>query len=583
MQLAILPHPRAPFFPHYYNPVDDTSSPPDLSLVAKAIEGILVAGNNKKPISGDVLEIIRQLSFVNLFFFEKFVLGCKDGGPYDKLTYDLHLDMCNWRQSHYCMDAGVKAAGFISRSFYKSTVWTHGADTWEILRNPNIRIRIVNAVAERAQSFMRSIKLNFEKNHFVRILFPEYCPSSRTERWNENEIVMPNRTKTYPEPTVKAVGVGGASAGDHHDIIDIDDIITVEDLNVNRTAGVGMERSKNWFKSNVIPLMISPQESRVIVKGTFYSIDDVYMTEIVPLCKTLRGFLDQDFIKPDPKGVWHLYYRDAVENDKAICSSIMSIENLAELAKSDFWTYQTQYRNNPQKSGLSEFSDCEIKLCYCEFDYKKHDYRLEVIEKDGKTKTYWLSKERSGIFIDPASTEKGITAKTSRSAIGVCVRTWDDERLLIWSKCGYYNTVQMFDHIFYAALKFKGYISAIWIENNGPQSAYIPLLEKERNERELYIPIRPAPAPRVDKMVRIRNNFGRELMKNKISATKECQLHLRDEIRAFGQTERVDFLDMFEKSIVHLPKAMSPDEREEKEWNDAVENIADTRNYVTGY
>ena len=72
-----------------------------------------------------------ELGYVSLFFFLKYIAG--SAGPYNEINEDLHLEMCNFRQSDYCMNPGAHAACFVPRGFLKSTIMTHGGATWELL------------------------------------------------------------------------------------------------------------------------------------------------------------------------------------------------------------------------------------------------------------------------------------------------------------------------------------------------------------------------------------------------------------------------------------------------------------------
>jgi hypothetical protein len=574
-RLAITPHLRAPLFPNYINPFDAPAQDQNLGILVPQILSELQSNSQ----NAEGLELIRQFSFVNLFFFEKFILGAT--GPYELLDDNLGLDMCNWRQSNICMAPGARAAAFLARFHRKSTIMGHGASTWEVYRNPNIRIRIINAIATKAEEFQVMIKENIEKNPILNMLYPELCNYKAAPKWNAEGITVPNRTRTFPEPTIKAVGAGGKSAGDHHDLLLVDDIIDIDDLNVSRMGGVELERKRNWFKSNQTSLLVNPDESRIMMLGTFYAIDDLYMTEIVANCRRLDGYKAVDFIIPEPTKKWAIYYRMGIENDKPVNDKIMSLKAFNDVANEDFWTYQTQFMNNPQKSGLSEFTDCKILNCYCEYVSEEKDWKLEVATEDG-LKEYWLSQCSVGEFIDPASTEKGITAKTSRSAIGVIARTYDDFYCLVWGKCGFYSTTDMFDLIFDGAIRYSGFMKGIWIESNGPQKMYIDLLKKERLMRDVPIDIYPSPAEG-DKMVRIRNNFGRVLQRGKVAATKDSFRYLQEEVKAFGQTTRVDFLDMFEKGVMKLPRPFSPEEREEIEMLEEEQKMPSTINLTTGY
>jgi hypothetical protein len=180
---------------------------------------------------GELVQLLRQFTLVSLYFWLKYV--CAYTGPYELLNEDLHLDMCNFRQSPACMRDGARFAGFIPRDMFKSTIFTHGGAGWEALRWPDIRIGIANAKQDRAADFMKIPKSIFENNDIVKELWPETVPRSGQERWNNTEIVMPNRTRYRKEPTIKPIGATGAGEGDHFDLWMVDDPVGMDDLNVD--------------------------------------------------------------------------------------------------------------------------------------------------------------------------------------------------------------------------------------------------------------------------------------------------------------------------------------------------------------
>ena len=136
IQFDILPHEKAPLFKNF----NDASA-----IIAQLIND----QTSDTPSKGsEVFQYIRQAGFVNLWFFLKFIASAT--GPYKFLNEGVHLDLANFRQSEHCMAPGASAAIVLPRGFAKTTIATHGGAAWEALRNPNIRIRIVNAVVDNA-------------------------------------------------------------------------------------------------------------------------------------------------------------------------------------------------------------------------------------------------------------------------------------------------------------------------------------------------------------------------------------------------------------------------------------------------
>jgi len=189
-RLTFTPHPDAPIF---------SGGREDMRLMVTQVISELSSDNPQ--LGREARNLIRQLGLTSLYFFLRFILG--PYGPYDLIDDNLGLDMCNFRQSEDCMAPGAKAAAFIPRGMYKSTIFTHGGDTWEVTRNPDIRIGLANAIDGRAQEFMHQVQRNIDSNPLYAEVYREFVPKKGAPRWNALEMVMSNRTKALKEPTIK--------------------------------------------------------------------------------------------------------------------------------------------------------------------------------------------------------------------------------------------------------------------------------------------------------------------------------------------------------------------------------------------
>ena len=56
-------------------------------------------------------------------------------------------------------------------------------------------------------------------------LYPEYVPAKNQDRWTTKELVLPNRSKHFTEPSLRGHGVGCSTQGIHGDWLVIDDPI----------------------------------------------------------------------------------------------------------------------------------------------------------------------------------------------------------------------------------------------------------------------------------------------------------------------------------------------------------------------
>jgi hypothetical protein len=593
--LAVRPHPAAPLFAVEANP----------ALVLKQVFEEVAAG--RFPMNTAFLSVLRQACYVSLFFFLKHVASVT--GPYDLLDEDMDLEMCNFMQSDDAQAPGTRSAMILFRGARKSTIGNHGCNSWEALRNPDIRIRNVSSIIERAHEFKNVSQRTFDSNPLVRELFGKhtfnptfdadphfrwkgYIPRPSAPRWNDNEWVLPNRTRFFIEPTVGAGGATGASEGVHVDKLVIDDINGLDDLGADRRANVNMFQKKRWFATNTTSLLVD-RTSRIHLNGTFYGSTDV-QSDVMDDCKRIVGWQDPDF-KANPRGSWVVYYRSWKEGERVTKPEVMDDVRYAKLLRDDPWSAITQYANKRHDPAGSEFQGFETKRATLLWSEKHSQYFLrrgpaaetedENWDDDIDERFTRLGACDVVMTIDPAGTEKGMTAKTSRSAVGVVAMDSAERVYLCWSRTGYYGPVKLFDLIFEGNAKFGGIVRETGCESAAMQKIIAPLLERERVARRQYINIVPVPAGG-DKEGRIRMNVGRALMQGRVYLCYGEEVAFEEERLVFpGNEYKRDTLDMFEKALTRLRKPLSREDEEEQDVNpeDLEYVYAAGRSEVTGY
>lgn len=591
--LAVRPHPAAPLFTLEKDP----------SLVLRQLLEEVAAGNY--PMNSAFLSLVRQACFVSLFFLLKYVASVN--GPYEKLTQDLHLDMCNFMQSDAVMRDGSRSAMILSRGFYKSTVGNHGHNTWLCLRDPNVRIRNVSNIVERAHDFKYVSQRFFDSNPLARELFGSrtfnedfdrdpsfrfkgYIPEKNSARWNENEFVLPNRKRFYTEPTIGAGGATGASEGVHVDWLKLDDIEGLDDLGSDHRTNANMGAKKKWFKTNATTLLVD-RKSHIHLNGTFYASDDIH-TEICDDAKEFVGFHDPEFVEKIG-GTWSVYYRTWKEGEKVTFPEVMDEAKYSKVLEDDPWTALTQIANKPRDPALSEFYALETKRATLLFSEKMNQFFIRKGAKPGSEEENWDDEideryVRLGncdvvMAVDPAGTERGITSKTSRTAIGIGAMDSEENTYLIWSRTGYYSPTKMFDLIFEGCMKFEGLVREVGVEKAAMQKIIAPLLRREREIRKYYINPVPIDAGG-DKEARIRMNVGRALMRGKVYLVYGEEAAFEEERLVFpGNEWKRDTLDMFEKLLVRLRKPLGSYDEEEMNPDDLEYETAEGRSSITGY
>lgn len=548
--ISLVPHLKAPLI----------GMMPDDELFMAALKAV---NTDPSTWNADDIAVIKQVCYGNLFFFLKYIAGYS--GPYSQLKDDLHMEMCNWRQE--CLRPGSWNAGFVSRSSYKSSVWTHGPAAWELLRNPDARIGIFSCILDRSMEFMHTVQRTFDNNDMMAMLFPEYCVSktkTRNGRWNDMIGVMPNRTRNFPEPSLKAHTAGGSTQGIHVDLAIFDDIVGDSQLNSSRGATAEMERIGNWFSSSLRTLLISQKTSRVTLAATRYSIDDPYEAVMGDTLSHDGDWTEIEAFYPraSKQGRWNVYYRSALSDGESIFPESYSVEFLQRLAKDDHWTYVTQYVNNPHSVGTLDFATFSLRSAKLLYDDKMPYISLL---KNGQTTTYALSDCDLVAGVDPAASEKRVSTKTSRSAVAVVARTPKDELVILDCRCDFVKTSKMFDWLFTLSTKYMGRIRQFRLESQGPFKLLDSLLKDEMKRRGEHFYLLSVPAMG-DKVTTVKMSMEPFLKRDNVYVIEESMGLVKTEFDIFPSS-RMDLLDAIKIAIAgtHLPAGAWADDDEDED------------------
>src|SRR6056297_2281174 len=540
--IQIAPHPAAPLFLQY----------PAGQLISEAIN-IMVRGSIS---TYSDLETVKQTALVSLWFFTKFIAGFN--GPFDQMNNHLHVDMSNFRQK--LLYPGARGAMFIPRSHFKSSLCTESASAWEIYRWANIRIRITNAIADYAGDFMHSVKSVYDDNEIMGIIAPQlYVTNPNTQtRWNDTEMVIPGRSRSFREATVEYGGVGGSSEGHHYDLHVVDDLIGQKAINSMRIAAADMQRARNWFWNSEKSLLVSVKDSRVIVIGTRYATDDVY-DDILRRARSFSGRVYRGF-EPRPDGRWDIYYRMAVEDGKVIFPENWTAESYQEMKDNPdtHWTWVTQFLNDPSAAELTEFSNFQVKKCI-------QDYH------DGG---WWVTYYQGGVEVvkpvtvmdlvqgcDPAASEKYVSAKTSKTAQGIVACDDEDNKFILSIHADYTNITNSFEWLFSDMNKYNPRVTAL--EQQGPFKILGDILNQEQLRRGKNLRLLPVSAPG-DKDARIRAALEPELHAGRVFVDERFYDLLMEEVEHFPQSQKKDILDMLSIAFKAINRPLSPEEEEVK-------------------
>jgi hypothetical protein len=510
--------------------------------------------------------LIRELCLVSYYFFMNGILT--SSGVYGGLDDPVSLSMMNFAQGPETMAPGSHAAVFMPRGMSKSRVFTHGRETWKLLREPGLNNVIVNAIFEKALEFLHQVQRNFDSNAALGYFFPEYVPGKQGGQVTDRVLILPNRKAKSALASLKVLGLTGAAEGGHFDDMTMDDLIGLDALDQNKMGSAQMATAKKWFQTNIRALGKGVRSRRLVV-ATRYAVDDCY-EPIYGSIASVHGYAKGD-LQPNG-GKWRVYYRSVEEDGVFIRPDVMDRESFTELLRDDPWTAYSQYVNAPMKAGLAEFADAAVRRCELvrdEVDGRLWIRRLDpnLLDSDAETEVA-LDSCNVCVTTDLAATDKDMTSKTCRTAVEVWAKDARENMYLLWSRVGFFGIFESLDYIFEASRTFAGHVVGTIVETNAFQKIMRPWLMREQDSRGLYInPI--AVNASGDKKARIRAAFGLSLTRRQVWATDAAAKPLLEELRVFPMSDsRLDTLDAAEKAFVYLSRPQSVEEREEREWEE---------------
>ncbi len=212
---------------------------------------------------GELVVKVRELCRTDLFFLLYFVLGIKavnhswivDRIREVELLHDRTLDL--WSREHF-----------------KSTILTYGLPIQELLCNPETRIGIFSHTRGIAKAFLHRIKLTFETNELLKLLFPDVLysdPRGQSPKWSLDDGIICRRKGIYLESSIEAWGlVDGMPTSRHYPIMVYDDVVTKDSVNTPEM----IKKTDEAFKLSRFLGVSKDGQSRYI--GTRYHFADQY-------------------------------------------------------------------------------------------------------------------------------------------------------------------------------------------------------------------------------------------------------------------------------------------------------------------
>lgn len=156
----------------------------------------------------------------------------------------------------------------------KSTMATVTMCIFQLILDRDRRILLASKTQGNAIGFLKEIKGHFETNEKLREIFGNFVG---TAQWSDEAIEVTGRTKPFKEPSINTVGVGGAVASKHYDIIIADDLVDEE----NSRTKYQRDKMTDWYYKVLLPTLNPPANDNIFIGcvwviGTRYHHDDHY-------------------------------------------------------------------------------------------------------------------------------------------------------------------------------------------------------------------------------------------------------------------------------------------------------------------
>jgi predicted phage terminase large subunit-like protein len=312
-------------------------------------------------------EALRKLAQEDLFFL--LTVGCK--------RKDINHD---WLYAR-CREVEAEPNGYLdlwAREHYKSSIITFGKSIQNILSDPNVTIGIFSQTRPIAKDFLKQIKTEFERNTFLKELFPDILysePEKQSPRWSLDQGIRVKRTDNPREETVEAWGlVDGQPTGKHFRGLIYDDVVTKESVTTP-------EQIKKTTEAWELSLSLGSQGGWARYIGTRYHLNDTYQV-----------MMDRGSVKP------RVY--PAREGGTPEGRAVFMSEELLQVKRRDFgpYTFGSQMLQNPTSDKAMSF---------------KKDW-LKFYENILETKTW-----NKYLLVDPASAKKSSSDYTVMAVVGL--------------------------------------------------------------------------------------------------------------------------------------------------------------------
>jgi predicted phage terminase large subunit-like protein len=447
-------------------------------------------------------------------------------------------DTCHDDMERLLRKPSRRKANVFPRNHLKSTFGTVAYSIQHILKNPNVRILIANQVWDMSRSFLREIKEQLQ-NSQLKYLFGEFVSA----KWNEDEVIVRQRTKPLKEPTIKTAGIESEQTGGHFDVIILDDLMGLQ----NSQTPEQREKAKR-FRRSMINLL---EPGGVVVENlTRWHLDDTFADVLE---KELRYY--------------DVMVRQVYEKDKEGRHKLIFPKKFAkkfDAAKKDWISI-----DDPYCLDYVDFLKTSMPLDEFSAQYLNQPFSSENQLFKPEMFKYWRQKPEGmyvAMCIDLAISEK---AQADETAIKVAGMDSEYNLYALDYLKGRWKPADIINNVFQMRDRWKPH--TVGMETNGFQRTLKLACEDEMRKRRSYFPIEEIKTgPQASKEERIKslepfyrrgNVFHANWMKGK---------DLEIQLQTFPKGRHDDLIDAFSMCLPLLHPGSKPIQQTEDDWDRAM-------------
>ncbi len=487
----------------------------------KQLEGVPMGATKRKALE----QLIRQTYALNqlmyakgkedLFIFNKYILEIEKGKQ--KLA-PFHKKLC-----HFVTDnIHKKKLILFPRGHLKSTLITIGYSVQRIVKNPNIRILVLNATWQMSVDFLSEIKKNLTSNPKLIELYGNLAENP--EEWSQDRITLRRTDMNIKGPTVWATGVESNLVGSHPDLIIFDDVHNRDNINSREAIEKVILRYKDALD------LLEPGGQLIII-GTRWADGDLYSW-----ITDREGDISASYDVLIEKA----YTGDIVtgEDFQPLWPEKFDIKELrTRLREKGWYEFSAQYMNNPVPDEDAEF--------------KKDWFRYYDLEE------YKGKEMKNFMTIDPAISLKQGADYTAITVTGI------DSFGNIFIKDivrGHFKVPEIIQKIFEMNERWRPQL--IILETIAYQKALAYALREEMNKRRRYLPIQEVAWHDRTKAERIKG-LQPLYMNNVVYHRKDHEMtpYLEEELMRFPRGRHDDIIDSLS---MHLDFLVRPKEHKNR-------------------